>query len=127
MVHMTTYLKIIYDGQCPLCEGYTSLYRIKKTAGQVELIDARKNPLLAQKLLKDGFHLDKGFVVEIGTERYHGAEAMHILAQMGSSSSFFNWLNIQIFRHKTLSKILYPVLRTSRYILLKILNVKLIH
>ncbi len=34
-------ISIIYDGECPFCSSFMSIVRVKKSVGDVRLIDAR--------------------------------------------------------------------------------------
>ena len=44
--------KFIYDGDCPFCSKYVRLIQLKNTVGDVELINARSNTSLTEKLKK---------------------------------------------------------------------------
>ena len=43
-------MKIIYDGECPFCSKYVRLIQLKKTIGYVELINARVDTTIKEKL-----------------------------------------------------------------------------
>jgi len=61
-------------------------------------------------------------VVKVGDEIYYGSDAIHVLALMGTNKGLFNKLAYLAFRSKTASRILYPILRACRNLLLKLLG-----
>ncbi|WP_020409610.1 DCC1-like thiol-disulfide oxidoreductase family protein [Hahella ganghwensis] len=119
---------IIYDGECPYCTKYTHFLKLKKAMGNVVLINAREQEneyvVEAQKLNID---LDEGMATKIGGDWYHGADCLNILSQMTTGSDFFNKLNGMVFKSKTLSKILYPIMRAFRNLTLFLLGRKRIN
>lgn len=115
---------IVYDGECPFCQQYTRLLRIRESAGTVRLIDARSNDPLIEQIQDRGFDLDHGMIVIIAERFYHGSEAMQVLAMLSSRKGWFNRFNYRVFRSKRLSATLYPALRTGRNVVLRILGRK---
>ncbi len=113
---------VIYDGECPVCRNYSQAVTIAQTAGGLETINARDGGALVDDVLARGFDLDEGFVVRIGDEFYHGAEAMHRLALISGQNGLLNRLNYWVFRSPTRSKWLYPGLRLGRNTLLALLG-----
>ncbi len=115
-------LRVIYDGDCPFCASYVRLSRLREAAGDVRLIDARQEPGEVARLRGLGISLDEGMVVEIGDQRYHGAEAMQRLALMTSRAGLFNKLNHWWFRNGSRSRLAYPLLRRGRNLTLALLG-----
>ena len=74
------------------------------------------------KITKSGLDIDQGMVLIIGEKLYYGSDAMHALALISSRSGIFNRINYWIFKSKSVSSLLYPVLRIFRNLLLKILG-----
>jgi len=74
------------------------------------------------KITKSGLDIDQGMVLIIGEKLYYGSDAMHALALISSRSGIFNRINYWIFKSKSVSSLLYPVLRIFRNLLLKILR-----
>jgi predicted DCC family thiol-disulfide oxidoreductase YuxK len=105
---------LVYDGECPFCSAYVRMFRLREALGTFEHVDARTNPDWVRKLEALGFDLDDGMVLELNGEYYHGAEALNVLALMGSRSSAFNKLNAFLFRSRTVSRVAYPFLRAGR-------------
>jgi len=69
-----------------------------------------------------GLDIDQGMVVKMDGEIYYGSDAIHALALISSRSSFFNHLNYWMFKSRRVSRIVYPALKFSRNLLLKILG-----
>ncbi len=113
-------LWIVYDGECPLCSRYSILYRAREIAQQVCLVDARSQDPLVAEVRARGYDLDAGMVVKLGDRFFHGAEALSILALLGSDRTLFNRLNRAIFRHPRLARRLYPALVRGRILLLRL-------
>jgi predicted DCC family thiol-disulfide oxidoreductase YuxK len=113
---------IIYDGQCPFCSRYVTLLRLRDTLGRVELVNAREGGPVVDEIFAAGLDLDEGMVLKIGDRLYHGEECIHRLALLSSSSTLFNRINRAIFRSPTLSRLLYPLLRSGRNGVLRLLG-----
>ena len=111
---------IVYDGDCPICAGYSRASRIRRDVGGLALVNARERPDIVTALAARSFDLNNGFVFIIGDRIYDGAQALHVLALLSSRSSLFNRINFAIFRHRRLAFILYPVLRSLRNLLLRL-------
>jgi len=63
-----------------------------------------------------------GMVLKMVGYLYYGADAIHLLALLSGRSGVFNRLNYWLFRSKKVAAILYPILRSCRNLLLKILG-----
>ncbi len=113
---------LIYDSQCPACDYYARLVRIRASIGPLTLIDARADTGILRDITAQGLDMDQGMVLKLGDQLYYGAEAMHALALISSRSGCFNRLNYWLFKSRTLSRLGYPVLRRLRNLLLKILG-----
>jgi len=120
-------IAIVYDGQCPFCQQYTRLMRIRSSAGEVRLIDARSDDPLVAEVVRRGYDLDHGMVVSMDDNIYHGAEAMHVLAMLSTRAGWFNRFSYYIFRSKRIAAFLYPMLRAGRNLVLRLLGHKLIN
>lgn len=113
---------LVYDRQCPACDRYCKLARIRESAGTLVLVDARDGGSIVDEITAAGLDIDQGMVVKMGGQLYYGADAIHMLSLLSTRAGFFNRLNFRVFRSKWLSGILYPVLRRARNLLLKILG-----
>jgi predicted DCC family thiol-disulfide oxidoreductase YuxK len=117
-------LTLVYDGDCPLCSAYVTRMRLRQIAGRLDLLDARQQPALVQRLERRGYRLDEGMLVIVGDQYYHGAAAVHVLALMSSRSGWLNRLNYSLFRSSLLASVLYPLLVAGRRALLWLLGRK---
>ncbi len=113
---------LVYDKQCPACNFYSQLARIRDSVGKLKLVDARDDSEVMAEISAAGLDIDQGMVLKIGDELYYGADAIHTLALLSTRKGFFNRLTYNVFRSKTLSRILYPVLKSGRNLLLKLLG-----
>ena len=121
-MRMTTEVFVVYDKQCPACDYYCHMVRIRESVGSVVLLDARDGGPIVDEITAKGLDIDQGMVVKVGSELYYGPDAIHALALMGTNKGFFNRLVYLSFRSRTASKVLYPVLKACRNLLLKILG-----
>jgi len=112
----------VYDGDCPFCRTAASLYKVKEAVGKLHIIDARKekNHPVVLEIIQKRLSLDEGMIIKFNNTYYHGADALHIMALLGSSSDLLNGINSLLFRSKSLSKLLYPLMRGMRNMALRI-------
>ena len=115
-------LFLVYDKECPACNMYCQMVRIRESVGKLQLIDAREPSKIMEEITAAGLDIDQGMVLKMGNALYYGSDAIHMLSLIGSSSGFFNRINYWAFRSKTVAKLFYPVLRFFRNLLLKILG-----
>lgn len=115
-------LVLVYDKQCPFCDAYCKLVRVRAAAGTLKLVDARAGGPEMERITALGLDVDEGMVLIAGDELYYGSDAIHALSLLSSRSGFFNRLNFLVFRSKALSKVLYPVLKAGRNLALKLLR-----
>jgi predicted DCC family thiol-disulfide oxidoreductase YuxK len=116
----------VYDGKCPICNGAANAFMIKDVLGTLNLVDARtqKNHPVMIEINNLGLNLDEGMVIKFKDNIYHGSDALHVMALIGTNSGFFNKVNCFLFRSKILSKICYPFLRLGRNFVLYIKGVE---
>ena len=113
---------LIYDKECPACNNYCQVVRIRESVGNLKIIDAREKSEVMDEITRKGLDIDQGMVLKMGGQMYYGADAIHALALISSRSGVFNRLNYWMFKSKTVSRVLYPILRFFRNLLLKILG-----
>jgi predicted DCC family thiol-disulfide oxidoreductase YuxK len=114
---------LVYDKECPACNNYCQVVRIRRDIGDLKLVDAREDSAVMREITARGLDIDQGMVLKMGGRLYYGSDAIHALALIGSRSGLFNRMNYWIFKSGTLSAILYPLLRSCRNLLLKLLGV----
>ncbi len=122
----TEVLTVIYDGECPFCSNYVRLYRLRQLVGQVRLVDARGDDPVLHVVHDARLNLDEGMAVLWQGRLYHGAEALHVLALLGSETGLFNRVNRWLFSRPRLGRRLYPWMVAGRRLTLRLLGRKLI-
>jgi predicted DCC family thiol-disulfide oxidoreductase YuxK len=113
---------LVYDRECPVCRNYCQAVRIREAAGELQIINARERSDIMQTINARGLDIDQGMVLKLDDQLYCGADAIHALALLSTDSGIFNRLNYWLFRSAWLSRLLYPVLRALRNLLLKLLG-----
>ena len=100
---------------------------IQQHYGPMALLNLREHPALLADLQQRGFDVDDGMVLYHDGQYYHGVDAVHRVALISTDSGLFNKINRFIFRHRWLSRILYPVMVLGRNMTLKLLGRKKIN
>jgi predicted DCC family thiol-disulfide oxidoreductase YuxK len=118
---------IVYDKQCPACDYYCNMVRIRESVGDLVLLDARAAGPIMDAITARGWDIDQGMVVRVGDEMYYAADAIHVLALLSTNTGVFNRAAYWLFRSKAVSRVLYPVLKFLRNLLLKALGKKKIN
>jgi predicted DCC family thiol-disulfide oxidoreductase YuxK len=120
----TSRLTLIYDQECPVCNNYVQMVRIRESIGELELINARGGGELVEKITSKGIDLDQGMVLIVDDVMYCNSDTIHALALISSPSGFLNKFNFWIFKNKKRAYVIYPVLRFFRRVLLMLLGKK---
>lgn len=118
----TANVLLVYDKECPACNAYCQFVRIREAVGDLTLVDARESTEVLQQITDMGLDIDQGMVLKMNERIYYGADAIHALALISSRSGIFNRVNYLVFRSEKLSSWFYPLLRSCRNLLLKLLR-----
>lgn len=113
---------LVYDRECPVCDFYCRAVRVQNSAGRLRIVDARESSGIMEEITDKGLDIDQGMVVKMDDVLYYGSDAIHALALISTRSGFFNRLSHWTFRSRARSRIFYPVLRSLRNLLLKLLG-----
>ena len=113
---------LVYDKECPACDNYCQVIRIRETVGRLKIVNARDNSDVMQEITAKGLDIDQSMVLKMGDQLFYGADAIHALALISSKSGLLNRLNYWMFKSKRVSALLYPILRACRNLLLKVLG-----
>lgn len=113
---------LVYDKECPACDAYCQIVKIRETVGDLKIIDAREKSEVLDEITELGLDIDQGMVLKMGGQLYYGSDAIHALALISSRSGLLNRINYWIFKSKSVSSWVYPVLRLFRNLLLKMLG-----
>lgn len=79
------------------------------------------------EIKKAGLNIDDGMVVKINNTLYHGAKAQHVLAMIGTNQDWFNRINVWLFRSKFTAKLIYPIMRSIRLVMLQMKGISKIN
>ena len=77
---------LVYDKQCPACDAYCRLVRIRDTVGDLRIVNARERSEVMDEITAHGLDIDQGMVLKMGGRLYYGADAIHALALISSRS-----------------------------------------
>lgn len=113
---------LIYDKDCPVCNAYSQMVRIRNSVGELKLINAREDSNVMRELSAQGLDIDQGMVLKMADSCYYGSDAIYMLSLLSSRSGVFNRLNYHLFKSRRVAKWLYPLLRACRNLLLKLLR-----
>ena len=113
---------LVYDKECPACDNYCQVVRIRESVGELKIVNARESSEVMAEITSMGLDIDQGMVLKMGGQFYYGADAIHTLALISSKSGVLNRLNYWIFKSKGMSQALYPVMKFFRNLLLKTLG-----
>jgi predicted DCC family thiol-disulfide oxidoreductase YuxK len=117
---------LVYDGECPVCRTYCHYIRIRQATGQLHLVDARQPGALMDEITAAGLDIDQGMVLKMSGQLYYGADAMHMLTLLSTPSGLFNRLNYYLFSTRLGSRMLYPLGKAVRNLVLKVLGISYI-
>ncbi len=113
---------LVYDKQCPACDNYCQVVRIRESVGNLKIVNARDDTALMQEITAAGLDIDDGMVLKMGEQLYYGSDAIHALALISSRSGTFNRINYWLFKSRPVAHVLYPLLAAGRGLLLKLLR-----
>lgn len=119
---MSKPIYLVYDYECPACDYYCHLVKIREDVGELVLLNARDSHPIVDEVTANDWDIDQGMILKVGEQLYYGAEAIHVLSLLGSKHSFFNRFNYFLFKSKAVSSWLYPFFRFFRNLLLKLLR-----
>ncbi len=113
---------LVYDRQCPACTYYCNIANVRSNLGELKLINARDPHPVVKEITAAGLDMDEGMVLKMDDTLYHGADAIHVLSMIGTSSGMLNRLNHWAFRSRRRARLLYPMMKSGRNLLLKLLG-----
>lgn len=113
---------LVYDRQCPVCALYCHRADIDPTHGTLQRIDAREPSAIRERITRAGLDIDQGVVLATDERLYYGAEAVHELARRAPRRGTFHRLSRALFGSTARAQRLYPLARSCRDLLLKLLG-----
>jgi predicted DCC family thiol-disulfide oxidoreductase YuxK len=106
----------VYDGECPICATAAAAFRVREAVGTLHLVNARedmRHPVLSE-VNAARLDLDEGMVVKYAGRLYHGADALQLMAMIGSEHGWLNRMNAALFRNMAVARFAYPFMRAVR-------------
>lgn len=113
-------VEVVYDKECPVCDFYCHAVDVKE--GELIRVDARDPGEAMDDITAMGLDIDEGMVVRIDGQIHYGPDAIHELAVRSNNKGILNRFASFVFRSKTMARLLYPVLKAMRNLLLKVLG-----
>ena len=108
-------LTFIYDGKCPFCNHFAEMLELKSKIKNLSILDGRKNPNQIKDLLQKGYDLDKGAILLIDEDIYHGADAINtICKQISKPSSKLLEILSKTFKSRNRTRFIFPFLVRAR-------------
>ena len=115
-------IEVVYDRQCPVCEFYCQRIDVDPALGKLCRVDAREDSSIMREITALGLDIDEGMVVKAGDSIHYGSDAINVLARNSSRTGLINWLASTLFRSARVARLLYPLLKACRNLLLKLLG-----
>ena len=115
-------IEVVYDKECPICDFYCQRIDVRESVGELVRVDARDDSEIMNEITSLGLDIDEGMVVRVGGELYYGADAIHELANLSSKKGFVNNAARLSFGSRRLARLLYPLFKSLRNLLLKMLG-----
>jgi predicted DCC family thiol-disulfide oxidoreductase YuxK len=113
---------IVYDGECPFCRNYVRLMELRRAVGNVDLVNARMPHPAVRKLVELGYDLNEGIVAIYGGKIYYGSDAMVLLSSMTNGRGWAGRFLAVLLRRPARARFLYPYMKFSRRLALKMLG-----
>lgn len=117
---------LLYDGECPFCSRYVRLVRLRDAIGPLRLVDARLGGSELSAIRAAGLDINTGMVLSLNGQLYHGDACLNRLALLSTPSGAFNRLNGLLFRSPWMARASYPLMRSVRNGVLRLLGRSLI-
>jgi predicted DCC family thiol-disulfide oxidoreductase YuxK len=105
---------LVYDGGCPFCSHFAELSELRGGIPELIIRDGRADSALRQSLAQRGCHLRDGAVLMDGEHLFHGAEAIHWMAERFQPSAPLLQLLTPFFVKAERAQGVYPLLLLAR-------------
>ncbi len=115
-------IQLVNDKQSPLCDYYCRKIDVSDSAGRLVRVDAHEESEIMTEITARGLDIDEGMVLKIGDNLYHGSDAIHELALLSSKTGFFNRIAFAAFAWRPMARLLYPMMKSCRNLLLRMLG-----
>lgn len=113
-------VRLVYDGECPLCSNYARFLKLKQSVKELALIDARQGGPVVEEVRSLPHDLNDGMVAVVDGRHYVGHEALNVLALLAERRGVFNRINRLAFSSPAAARLAFPWLKLGRRLLLKL-------
>jgi predicted DCC family thiol-disulfide oxidoreductase YuxK len=113
---------LVYDHDCPVCRGYCTRVAAKDGV-ELELLDARQDSSLMDRITEAGLDIDEGMVLLEGDTLHYGSDAGWRLARYTQKKGVIGFIDRCFFATRGLSRVMYPVGKAVRNALLWLLRI----
>jgi predicted DCC family thiol-disulfide oxidoreductase YuxK len=118
---------LLYDGDCPVCNAYIGVARLREIYPGLRILNARAEPSLVEDMRQRGFEINEGMILSLDRTIYFGAQATRMIAAFGQSSpSIWRRTALGLVGAASWARRLYPWLNGGRRLLLRLLGRPLI-
>lgn len=115
---------LVYDGQCPVCANYARFLDVRESVGEFVLVNAREGGPIVDEIRNLPYDLNEGMVLKMNGRYHFGADALNALALLSARRGVFGIANRVLFASPDAARLGYPMLKTGRRALLKVLGRK---
>lgn len=116
------HIVLVYDHDCPVCRGYCTRVEAQEDV-TLELVDARKDSALMDRITNAGLDIDEGMVLLEGDTLHYGSDAGWRLAVHTKKKGFIGFVDRCFFASRGLSRVMYPLGKAVRNFLLWLLRI----
>ena len=120
-------VRIIYDGDCPFCNNFVSLSKLRDLGYAVTLINAREDDSLVVRRLSKSYDLDDGMIVMVDDQVLYGPAAARFLASGFLGGGGLSCVYRILLRGERVSKLIYPILVRMRKLYFRLAGKTLIN
>ena len=102
------------------------MYRIKETAGEVDLINIRTRPDLIADVRSRGYEINDGMIAIWDGKYYYGPDSVALMSMLSADRGAFAWMNRKMFGNPRTAARIYPWMVKGRKAALKLMGRELI-
>ena len=103
-----------------------ALAQLRRLRPDIAILNARDEPELVASLRRDGHEINDSILVRLGPDVYEGSRATGLIAQLGSDNPLTRRLALYAIGGGPWASALYPWLRATRNLLLRLLGKPLV-
>lgn len=113
---------LYYDKECPICKEYSKYVKLREKY-TITLCNAREYPNRIEQFKKVGFDINDGIILIYKDSIFQGDKAIVIIDSLTCNKTYFDKVLGVFIKIPYMIKIIYPLLKLIRLLLLKVLGV----